>query len=100
MKIAFDLPEQVRSLSRFPIPVAIATILAVVLNLQAANLLHMSDAFESELIFACAGEFIASFAVHLWATGRNLSSSAQLGIALAAGRCQRARSVGWYSLSE
>jgi hypothetical protein len=62
MKIAFDLPEQVRSLSRFPIPVAIATILAVVLNLQAANLLHMSDAFESELSFACAGAFIASFA--------------------------------------
>jgi len=29
MKTAFDLPEQVRSLSRFPIPVAIATSLAV-----------------------------------------------------------------------
>jgi hypothetical protein len=84
MKTAFDLPEQIRSMLRFPIPVAIATSLAVLLNLQLAHVIHMSDSFETELIFACAGAFLASFAGHLWAIGRNLGISANLGTALAA----------------
>jgi hypothetical protein len=84
MKTAFDLPEQIRSLSRFPIPVALATSLAVLLNLQLAHVIHMSDSLESELIFACAGAFLASFAAHLWAIGRNLGISANLGTALTA----------------
>ena len=83
MKTAFNLPEQVRSLSRFPIPVAIATGLAVLLNLQTAHVIHMSDSLERELILACAGAFLASFAAHLWAIGRNLATSANLGAALA-----------------
>jgi hypothetical protein len=44
----------------------------------------MSDSLESELIFACAGAFLASFAAHLWAIGRNPGTSADLGTALAA----------------
>jgi hypothetical protein len=84
MKTAFNLPEQIRSLSRFPIPVTIATSLAVLLNLQLAHVIHISDSLESELIFACAGAFLASFAAHLWAIGRNLGTSANLGTALAA----------------
>ena len=52
MKTAFDLPEQIRSMLRFPIPVAIATSLAVLLNLQLAHVIHMSDSLETELIFA------------------------------------------------
>ena len=84
MKTASNLPEQVRSLSRFPIPVVIATSLTVLLNLQIANVIHMSDSLESELVFACAGAFLASFAAHLWAIGRNLGTGANLGTALAA----------------
>jgi hypothetical protein len=84
MKKNLDLPEQIRSLSRFPIPVAIATSLAVLLNLQVADVIHMSDSLEIQLFFACSGAFLASFAAHLWAISRNLSTSANLGTALVA----------------
>jgi hypothetical protein len=84
MKTSVNLPEQVRSLSRFPIPVAIATSLAVLLNLQLAHIIHLGNSLESELIFACAGAFLASFAAHLWAISRNLAIGANLGTALAA----------------
>jgi len=55
MKRNLDLPEQIRSLSRFPIPAAIATSLAVLLNLQVAHVIHLSDSLENEVIFACLG---------------------------------------------
>jgi hypothetical protein len=84
MKTVLNLPEQVRSLSRFPIPVAIATSLAVLLNLQVAHIIRMSDTLESQLIFACSAAFLASFAAHLWALSRNLSTLWNLGTALAA----------------
>lgn len=85
MKTTFNLPEQVRSLLRFPIPVAIATSLAVLLNLQLAHVIYYwNESLERELIFACTGAFLASFAAHLWAISRNLGTSANLGTALAA----------------
>ena len=85
MKTAFNLPEQVRALSRFPIPVAIATSLAVLLNLQLAHVIYYwNESLERELIFACTGAFLASFAAHLFAISRNLGTSANLGTALAA----------------
>ena len=84
MKTVLNLPEQVRSLSRFPIPVAIATSLAVLLNLQVAHIIRMSDTLESQMIFACSAAFLASFAAHLWALNRNLATVWNLGTALAA----------------
>lgn len=47
MKKNLDLPEQIRSLSRFPIPAAIATSLAVLLNLQVAHVIRLSDSLEN-----------------------------------------------------
>ena len=61
MKTVLNLPEQVRSLSRFPIPVAIATSLAVLLNLQVAHIIRMSDTLESQLIFACSAAVFGIF---------------------------------------
>jgi hypothetical protein len=84
MKVALNLPDQVRSLSRFPIPVAIATSLAILLNLQVAHIIRMSDTLESQLIFAFSAAFLAGFAAHLWALRRNLATVWNLGTALAA----------------
>jgi len=58
--------------------------LRFLINLQLAQVIHMSDSLESELIFACAAAFLASFAAHLWAISRNLGTSANLGTAMAA----------------
>ncbi len=69
VKFSSELPEQFRTLGRFPIPVALCIALAVLLNLQIAHLIVLAP-YESEIIFAAAGAFLASLAVVLWFRAR------------------------------
>ena len=49
MKAFAKLPEAIRSLPRFPVPVAVAIGLAIILNLQEAGAIKLGDALESQL---------------------------------------------------
>jgi hypothetical protein len=76
MKLFSRLPEQLRSIGRFPVSVAVSAILTVVLNLQIANVIAMSDRFEGEVSFAAAGAFLAGVIAGLWSDTRRLTLTA------------------------
>ena len=60
MKFLSRVPEQLRSIGRFPVSVAVCIVLTALLNLQISGFIAMSDRFEGEVIFASAGAFLAS----------------------------------------
>ena len=73
MKLFSRLPEQLRSIGRFPVPVAVSVALTVLLNLQIAGFIAMSDRFEGEVIFAFVGAALAGLIAALWLESRRLS---------------------------
>jgi hypothetical protein len=73
MKLLSRVPEQLRSIGRFPVPVAVCVVLTVLLNLQIADFIAMSDRFEGEVNFASAGAFLAGLIAALWSDTRRLS---------------------------
>jgi hypothetical protein len=73
MKLFSRLPEQLRSIARFPVPVAVCVALTVFLNLQIAGFVTISDRFEGEVIFASVGAALASLIAALWSDSRRLS---------------------------
>lgn len=70
MKLFSRLPEQLRSIGRFPIPVAVCIALTVFLNLHIAGFVAISDRFEGEVIFASVAAALASLIAALWADSR------------------------------
>lgn len=78
MRFLARVPEQLRSLERFPVPVALSGGLTVVLNLQIAGLISMSERFESELVFASITAFFAALIFALWVTSRSIGTVAGL----------------------
>jgi Domain of unknown function (DUF4153) len=72
------VPEQLRSIGRFPVPVAVCVALSVLLNLQIAGFIAMSDRFEGEVIFASVGAALAGLIAALWSDSRRLSFIAGL----------------------
>lgn len=73
MKLIFRLPEQFRSLSRFPIPVAVSVAAAIFFNLEIAGLWRLTDRLEVESIFAFQAAFLAALIAALWSNARPLS---------------------------
>jgi Domain of unknown function (DUF4153) len=73
LKFLSRVPEQLRSIGRFPIPVAVSVVLTVILNLQIAGFIAMSDRFEGEVIFASAGAALAGLIAALWSGNRSIS---------------------------
>ena len=73
MKFLSRIPEQLRSVGRFPVSVAVSVVLTVLLNLQIVGVIAMSDRFEAEVIFASAGAFLAGLVAALWSDTRSLS---------------------------
>jgi hypothetical protein len=78
---------QFKSLRRFPVPVAIALLLTVLVNLEIMDLVRLADPLESAAIFALAGAFLAAVIVDLVAESRSLGRivklTASIGAALA-----------------
>ena len=70
MKLFSRLPEQLRSIGRFPVPVAVCVALTVFLNLQIAGFVAISDRFEGEVIFASVGAALAGLIAALWSDSR------------------------------
>lgn len=60
------LPEQLRSLARFPVPVAVCLAFTIFFNCQVAGFFKVSGQTEADLIFAVAGAVIAGLAGSLW----------------------------------
>jgi Domain of unknown function (DUF4153) len=77
MSLVVRLLGQFRSLSRFPVPVAIALLLAIVVNLEIVLLSQLLP-LEAEAIFALAGAFLAAVIVELVAEGRELNKMVKL----------------------
>lgn len=78
------LPGQLRSLGRFPVPVASAVVLALLLNLQIADVIAIGDVREAQVIFALVGASLAAVTVDLWASSRHLSTATTIGVSVAA----------------
>ena len=76
MKLLSRVPEQLRSIGRFPVSVAVSVVLTVLLNLQIAGFIAMSDRFEGEVIFASASAALAGLIAALWADSRRISAIA------------------------
>ena len=76
MKFLSRVPEQLRSIGRFPVPVAVSVVLTVLLNLQIAGFIAMSDRFEGEVIFASASAALAGLIAALWSDSHQLSAIA------------------------
>jgi hypothetical protein len=74
MRFLSRVPEQIRSIGRFPVSVAVCVVLTVLLNLQIAEFIAMSDRFAGEVIFASAGAFLAGLITALWSETRGMSS--------------------------
>ncbi|MEA2679202.1 MAG: hypothetical protein QOK03_924, partial [Candidatus Binataceae bacterium] len=78
MKFISRLPEQLRSLIRFPVPVAVCVAAALIFNLEIAGVITIADRLESEIIFASEGAFLAALIASLWANTRQLSAFANI----------------------
>jgi hypothetical protein len=76
LKLLSRVPEQLRSIGRFPVSVAVSVVLTVLLNLQIAGFIAMSDRFEGEVIFASASAALAGLIAALWADSRRISAIA------------------------
>jgi len=70
VKLISNLPEQLRSLIRFPIPVAVCVAAAVFFNLEIASVVTVADRLETEIIFATAAAFLAGLIAALWSNAR------------------------------
>jgi hypothetical protein len=76
LKFLSRVPEQLRSIGRFPVPVAVCLVLTVLLNLQISDFIAMSDRFEGEVIFASASAALAGLIAALWSDSHRLSAIA------------------------
>jgi hypothetical protein len=70
VKLIARLPEQFRSLIRFPIPVAVCVAAALFLNLQIAGVVTVADRLETEIISATGAAFLAGLIAALWSNAR------------------------------
>ncbi len=70
MKLTAKLPDQLRSLSRFPVPIAIAVAAAIFFNLEIAGLVTVRDQLQAEIDFALSAGFFGSLGVSLWSVAR------------------------------
>ncbi len=70
MRITARLPGQIRSLGRFPIPVAASVALTIYLNLYIAALLPVAGRYANQVSFAAAAAFLTALAVSLWLRAR------------------------------
>ena len=77
MSFIIRLLGQFRSLRRFPVPVAIAILLTVLVNLEIIFLSQL-EPLEAEAIFALAGALIAALIVDLVAEGRAVGKFAKI----------------------
>jgi Domain of unknown function (DUF4153) len=84
VKFISRLPEQLRSLIRFPVPVAVCVAAAVFLNLEIAGVVTIANRLESEIIFASEAAFLAALIASLWAKSRQLSAFANIVASLVA----------------
>ncbi|MGC2758625.1 DUF4153 domain-containing protein [Candidatus Binatus sp.] len=84
MKFLSRVPKQLRSIGRFPVPVAMCVALTVLLNLQIAGFIAMSDRFEGEVIFASVAAALAALIAALWSDTHRLSAIAGVIAGLAA----------------
>jgi hypothetical protein len=73
VKFLSRVPEQLRSIGRFPVSVAVCVALTILLNLQIAGFIAMSDRFEGEVIFGSVGAALAGLIAALWSDSRRLS---------------------------
>ncbi len=78
MKLISRLPEQLRSLIRFPIPVAVSVAAALFFNLQIAGVVTIADRLEIEIIFASVTAFLAGLIAALWSNARPLGPVASV----------------------
>jgi hypothetical protein len=78
VKFISRLPEQLRSLIRFPVPVAVCVAAAVFFNLEIAGVVTIANRLESEIIFASEAAFLAALIASLWANTRQLSAFANI----------------------
>lgn len=70
MKFFSRVPEQLRSIGRFPVSVAVSVFVTVLVNLR------MSALVTNEIIFASAAAFLAALIATLWFESRRLSAIA------------------------
>lgn len=76
MKFSPRVPEQLRSVGRFPVSVAVSVVLTVLLNLQIADFIAMSERLAGEVISALAAAFLAALVAALWFDARRPSTIA------------------------
>jgi hypothetical protein len=76
LKFLSRVPEQLRSIGRFPVPVAVCVVLTVLLNLQISGFIAISDRFEGEIIFASVAAALAGLIAALWSDSQRLSAIA------------------------
>ena len=84
MKFLSRIPRQLRSAGRFAVPAAISVVLAILLNLQIARIIAMSDRFEAEVIFEAVAAFLAGLIVALWLGNRSVGPIASVFAGVAA----------------
>jgi Domain of unknown function (DUF4153) len=86
VKFFSRVPEQLRSLGRFPVSVAVSVFLTVLVNLRIAHFISVSELVENEITFASAAAFLAALIATLWFESRRLSAIASVvvGVVLAA----------------
>jgi Domain of unknown function (DUF4153) len=70
MRVTARLPGRIRSLGRFPIPVAVSVALTIYLNLHIAALLPAAGRYANQVSFAAAAAFLAALAMSLWLRAR------------------------------
>jgi hypothetical protein len=84
VKLISRLPEQLRSLNRFPLPVAVCVAAALFFNLEIAGVVTIADRLESEIVFASEGAFLAGLIAALWSNARPLGAVAGIMVSLMA----------------
>jgi hypothetical protein len=72
------VPEQLRSIGLFPVSVAVSVFVTVLVNLQIAGFISVSDQFEVQIIFASVAAFLAALIATLWFDSRRLSDIASV----------------------
>jgi uncharacterized protein DUF4153 len=70
VKLISRLPEQLRSLIRFPIPVAVCVAATLFFNLQVAGVVTVAAPLETEIISATGAAFLAGLIAALWSNAR------------------------------
>jgi Domain of unknown function (DUF4153) len=84
MKFTSRLPEYLRSLARFPVPVAVSLALTLLVNLQISDLFVLHDQLETHVILGLVRAFLASLSVALWFSTRPHQPIASLAVGIVA----------------